>query len=171
VPSAILQPHPQGDASPVEEIEVQIEREGTVLWLRFVAQGDVDVVEWPAPRPQGRADDLWKHTCFEAFVRTTEGYCEFNLSPSSQWASYRFDSYRDGMKLAEEVATVLGLDGGDDYVALEAKVELPNDATGPIALAAVIEDLRGRNTYWALAHPAGKPDFHHPDSFVLELPA
>ena len=26
-------------------------------------------------------------------------------------------------------------------------------------------------SYWALAHPPGKPDFHHPDCFALELPA
>jgi hypothetical protein len=23
--------------------------------------------------------------------------------------------------------------------------------------------------YWALEHPAGSPDFHHPDSFALEI--
>ena len=148
-----------------------MERDGVLLWLRFVAEGDVDVVAWPDPRPQARSDELWKHTCFEVFVRTAQGYVEFNLSPSSAWASYRFDGYREGIKPADEVATVLGLDGGEDYLALEAKVELPGDAPGPIALSAVIQDLAGRNTYWALAHPAGKPDFHHPDSFVLELPA
>lgn len=171
MPTVNLKPHPQTPDSPVEGIEVQVERDGVVLWLRFVAGGDVDVVAWPAPRPQGRADELWKHTCFEAFVGTAGGYVEFNLSPSGEWASYRFDGYRDSMERAEEVATVSGIDGGDDYVALEANIELPNNATGPIALSAIVEDLSGEKTYWALAHPAGKPDFHHPDSFVLELPA
>jgi hypothetical protein len=33
----------------------------------------------------------------------------------------------------------------------------------------VVEDYRGRLTYWALEHPPGKPDFHHPDSFAIEL--
>jgi hypothetical protein len=35
-------------------------------------------------------------------------------------------------------------------------------------LAAVVETTRGIS-YWALHHPADKPDFHHPDSFALRL--
>lgn len=44
--------------------------------------------------------------------------------------------------------------------------------TGPwlVALSAVIEEAHGAVSYWALAHPSDKPDFHHPDSFILELP-
>jgi len=36
-------------------------------------------------------------------------------------------------------------------------------------LSAVIEATDGSLSYWALEHPADKPDFHHPDSFALEL--
>src|ERR1700730_8219275 len=39
-----------------------------------------------------------------------------------------------------------------------------------IGLAAVIEDTSGHKSYWALAHPPGKADFHHSDSFALEFP-
>jgi hypothetical protein len=35
----------------------------------------------------------------------------------------------------------------------------------------VIEETNGRKSYWALAHPPGKPDFHHSDCFALGLPA
>jgi hypothetical protein len=38
-------------------------------------------------------------------------------------------------------------------------------------VAAVIEEADGAKSYWALAHPPGKPDFHHRDCFQLELPA
>jgi hypothetical protein len=38
-----------------------------------------------------------------------------------------------------------------------------------VGLSAVIEANDGTLSYWALKHPAAKPDFHHPDSFVLEL--
>jgi hypothetical protein len=38
-----------------------------------------------------------------------------------------------------------------------------------LALAAVIEDENARLSYWALKHASPKPDFHHPDAFVLEL--
>lgn len=45
-------------------------------------------------------------------------------------------------------------------------------AEGPwlASVTAVIEEAHGAKSYWALAHPSDKPDFHHPDSFVLELP-
>ena len=32
-----------------------------------------------------------------------------------------------------------------------------------------IEDEAGALSYWALRHPPGKPDFHHPAGFALEL--
>ena len=40
------------------------------------------------------------------------------------------------------------------------------------SISAVIEESDGSKSYWALAHPdEEKPDFHHPDCFVLHLPA
>jgi hypothetical protein len=38
-----------------------------------------------------------------------------------------------------------------------------------LGLSAIIEEASGQRSYWALAHPPGKPDFHHPDSFALEV--
>lgn len=38
-----------------------------------------------------------------------------------------------------------------------------------IGLSAVIEDVDGNKSHWAIAHPAAKPDFHHPDGFVYRL--
>jgi hypothetical protein len=50
--------------------------------------------------------------------------------------------------------------------ALQMEIEVPLR----LGLSAVIEETSGRKSYWALAHPPGKPDFHHPDCFALELP-
>lgn len=161
--------HSTAPGSPAGEIVVQLERNGAELWLRFGVEGKVDDIAWPGPETPGRADGLWKHTCFEVFVATDTGYVEYNLSPSCQWASYCFDRYREGMAQAEEGAVVLGLDGASDFVALEAQITLPGGATR-LGLSAVIEDIEGAISYWALTHPSAKPDFHHPDSFVLDLP-
>ncbi len=164
-----LQPHPRSGRRQVDVAEVHFEREGPVLWLRFVIEGDVDEIEWPSPAAAGRADELWRHTCFEAFVSDDEGYVEYNLSPSGQWATYRFDGYREGMRQADEVIAIDGMDGASDLVALEAKIELPPGAKR-LALSMVIEGTDGVISYWAINHPSDKPDFHHPDSFVLDLP-
>ena len=94
-----LIPHPSSLSPCPETLSVEVERRGDRLWLRFVAEGDPDRIVWPSQAEPGRADDLWRHTCFEAFVGGEGGgYWEFNLSPSGQWASYRFDAYREGMR-------------------------------------------------------------------------
>ena len=164
-----LTPHP---ASPRDRLTVSVDTERTAdqLWLRFTVEGDTDAVDWPRKASAVRTDGLWQHTCFEVFVRTGDRYLEYNLSPSDAWATYVFSGYREGMSPAEQTIDIHGLDGGEQYVALEGIIDLPPNATGPIGLSAVIEATDGSLSYWALAHPSDKPDFHHPDSFVLELP-
>jgi hypothetical protein len=43
------------------------------------------------------------------------------------------------------------------------------DGAWRIGLAAVIEERSGHKSYWALAHPPGKADFHPFDSCALEF--
>jgi len=166
---ALLIPHPETPSMFVDEIDVQVERDGLLLWLRYTIGGDPSAIVWPEEAEAGRADDLWRHTCCEVFVATDDGYVEFNLSPSGQWASYRFDGPRAGMRHADEAVVVLGMDGTFDQMALEARIELPHGARR-LGLSCVIEQRDGGFSYWALAHPSAKSDFHHPDSFLLELP-
>ena len=129
--------------------------------------------EWVAP---ARTDGLWNATCFELFLRPGEGagYFEFNFSPSTQWAAYSFDAYRQGRReLPLSVAPHIEFEDDEARYVLEADVDLsalPNTDLR-MGISAVIEEQDGRKSYWALAHPPGKPDFHHPDCFVLELPA
>jgi hypothetical protein len=47
--------------------------------------------------------------------------------------------------------------------------DLPRDARWRLGLSALIEDTSGSKSCWALAHPPGKPDFHHPDCFAHEF--
>jgi hypothetical protein len=42
---------------------------------------------------------------------------------------------------------------------------------GRVGVSAILEDRDGTKSYWALAHPPGKPDFHDPACFALELAA
>jgi hypothetical protein len=124
-----------------------------------------------------RTDELWRHTCFEAFIGTSPdiAYYEFNFAPSTQWAAYRFSSYRTGMSIATEVKTPqITVDSNPERYVLQTSVELDQVllfVQSPLrfGLAAVIEEIKGNQSYWALAHPPGKPDFHHPDCFMLEV--
>jgi hypothetical protein len=103
-------------------------------------------------------------------------YYEFNFAPSTQWAPYRFSSYRSRIRAASALRTPLfEVQSSPDRFALQAALELdelsnlPPNASLRLGLAAVIEETSGHKSYWALAHPPGKPDFHHSDGFAHEL--
>jgi len=159
------------------DVEISSTADGD-LRLRYFLDGDVSRILVPAPVPSRPADGLWRHTCFEAFVagETATAYCEFNFSPSTEWAVYGFTSYREGMAQLEH-ATPPRLTASitDDRIALEAIVSratllaLPGESMLRLGLAAVIERVDGGHSYWALTHPGERPDFHDPASFVLRL--
>lgn len=136
----------------------------------------MDAVSIPGPTEPSRRDGLWQHTCFEVFVKTFNelSYIEVNLSPSGEWAAYRFSNYRESMRdLAIDSPPVMTrIETG--LLSVSATLRLGNNiartANWDIAISAVIEARDGTKSYWALAHPEGKADFHHPDSFVLQLP-
>jgi len=151
---------------------------GATLSCRYALRGDMARLRLPRTRAGRRADGLWRQTCFEAFVRAadTGGYYEFNFSPALDWAAYRFEEYRTGMSAAA-LARAPGLQVHRDADGLELAATVP--LTGltslagarelQLALAAVIEEEDGRLAFWASRHPPGNPDFHHPESFTLEL--
>jgi hypothetical protein len=53
--------------------------------------------------------------------------------------------------------------------ALGATITLNADVNWELGLSVVLEEKNGAKSYWALAHPPGKPDFHHEDCFAHEL--
>ncbi len=161
--------HPSSSKGPTFGVSVEYWRDGRYLLVRFITDEDNDWIAWPAPTSSERSDELWRTTCFEVFVATGEGYREYNLSPSSQWASYRFDSYRAGMTAAPETVVSKGIRFQDYIAILEAQIELPDGACR-LGFSTVLQTAEGTMHYWALAHPSDKPDFHHPDSFVLDIP-
>jgi hypothetical protein len=176
---AELTAHPSTPNDAVRSLGVQIRAEETgVLVFRYSLDADMSRVRVPPSGAGERADALWKHTCFEAFVAPADapGYHEFNFSPSLDWAIYRFSAYREGMSRAEigRVPEIF-VRRADDGLDLQSAVRLGDLADWRdvrhlrIALAAVIEDENGRLSYWGLRHPPGKPDFHHPNGFALEV--
>ncbi len=174
-----LKVHPDSLCSAVTHIEVEIMRPcAGSLVLSYLVAGSIGDVRIPAAVAAARTDELWRHTCFEAFVRTSPGpdYYEFNFAPSTQWAAYWFDSYRSGIRAATEIsAPRIEVQSSRTCYRLQASLEMDQmssrriDGGWRIGLAAVIEDTSGHKSYWALAHPPGKADFHHSDSFAVEF--
>ena len=166
--SLALTPHPETPTDFVRTLEVSVQRGGGLVDLRYVLEGAVDRLRVPPHGLEVRRDELWKHTCFEAFVapRPQSGYLELNLAPSGDWALYSFECYRHGKASPEAVAPLIHVRRAPQKLVLTATLYLDDALTRYLALAAVIEDENGRLSYWALRHPPGKPDFHHPESFV-----
>lgn len=178
-----LKLHPDSLCFAATHIEVDVARpRAGSLVMRYFVTGKISDLHIPPVTASARTDELWQHTCFEAFVRTSPGagYYEFNFAPSTQWAAYRFSNYRAGRCVATEISTpLIAVEGGPERYLLRASLELDQleprstskggDGMWRLGLSAIIEEASGRRSYWALAHPPGKPDFHHPDSFALEV--
>lgn len=149
-----------------------------MLALTYTLTGDCTRLRIPSPRPPRWVDGLWQHTCFEAFIacKGSPEYNEFNFAPSGEWAAYTFRRYRDGAPLMEEALapriTVRSTEEGfelDALIHLNRLSHLSPHVPLILALSAVVEEESDVRSYWALKHPPGKPDFHHPDAFALEL--
>jgi hypothetical protein len=125
--------------------------------------------------------ELWRHTCFELFIaiESQSTYHEFNFAPSRQWRAYAFRDYRDRDWLLFQnnfrppIIRVSTTEVGLEYdvgIVLEGLSELHSASPLRLGLSAIIEPFTGPLSYWALHHPVGRPDFHHPDTFALRLP-
>ena len=175
-----LKRHPDSRGEAVASIDVEALRANdTTLVLHYSVAGKIKDIRLPAQTNPARVDELWRHTCFEAFVRDpgNGAYLELNFSPSTQWAAYRFGAYRSAMLIATEVeAPRIQTQSTGARFSLQTSVDLsraqilPSAAVWQLGLSAVIEEEAGQMSYWALTHPSGKADFHHSDCFAQALP-
>jgi hypothetical protein len=171
--------HPDAHGEAVRRIGARVRRTPRgVLAITYIIEADIDRLRVPVPRPPAIVHRLWQHTCCEVFIarKDSPAYHEFNLAPSGEWAAYAFARYREGAALTEEaLEPQLAVRSTREKLELDAVVRL--DRLSPsyartallLALSAVIEDRAGSLSYWALRHPPGAPDFHHPHAFALEL--
>ncbi|MFM7675163.1 MAG: DOMON-like domain-containing protein [Synechococcus sp.] len=156
-------------------------RQGGHLSLEYRLEGPIGELLLPDPSPAPeRRDGLWQHTCLEAFLApedSEEAYWELNLSPCGDWNVYGLSGYRRGLR-PETLSGPPSLERhrsggqGEDRIVFTARWPLPPPLVGAplrIGITAVLEDLRGDLSYWALAHTGPEPDFHRCDSFLLRL--
>jgi hypothetical protein len=171
--------HPDTPAKAVRSIAVEIGLSfDDGFALRFIVDGAIGAVVLPQGEGElviadGGTDGLWQSTCFEAFL-TEEGqpdYTEFNYAPDGRWACYQFDDYRSLLRADQLAPWRMEAERNADCYALRIEPGIFPDKGSKLALSAVIEEVDGTKSYWALCHPPGKPDFHHPDCFRVTLGA
>lgn len=151
-----------------------------LLAVGYAIHGPSDELRLPTQQAPAPADALWRTTCCELFVgmvgqANDTAYREFNFSPSGQWAVYDFEDYRRRTATAPDCPTpAIRLRGDDEYVQMDVTLDaavLPAGNDLRVALSVVLEAADGSLGYWALAHPPGRPDFHHRDCFALKIEA
>ena len=169
-----LVPHPLTPPGRVTAVEVEvIVAPGDDMLMTFRVDGAEHLLV-PQHASPGRRDGLWQSTCFELFLKPVGGdaYFEFNFSPSTEWAAYRFDGHREGRENLERPVDphIDRLGDGEEVIEVDFDLSgLPN-VPMRMGLSAVLEERDGTKSYWALAHPPGDADFHHAACFAAELP-
>lgn len=172
----LLVAHPDNPPLPVERVVAAVcpLAEGGVR-LRYRLACPADALRSVTPAPPGFADDLWRHTCFEAFFASTGGvaYREFNFSADGRWAGYCFDAWRERRadlraQPPPRVAVAWRRQGLEVDAELSAAL-LDDTDCFDLGLSAVIEGRDGALGYWALRHGPGAADFHRRDGFCYRL--
>lgn len=171
--------HPETGTEAVHAIEARVQLlRAKSLAINYALRGDLSRLRIPSFESQRRSDDLWQHTCFEAFLgsQNTSAYYEFNFSPSGEWAAFFFHAYRNPRPpISEDLCPSLAVSRAEGTLVLDATIPLDHligldmHEALRLGLSSVVEDDEGMLSYWALKHPPGKPDFHHPDTFILEI--
>ena len=180
--AAHLHAHPDDDAPAGLTLQVRGAWKNGEFCLDYRLTGDCRPLVLPTPAAPVDADALWRHSCFELFLADPEApaYREYNFSPSGQWAAYGFTAYRQrqaGFSPVAPLAARWRVTPGE----LALRLRLPRAAwplaaaspgVGRLGVSAVLEARSGRLSYWALAHPPGRPDFHQRTTFaqMLALP-
>jgi hypothetical protein len=149
------------------------------LWLYYDLVGALGNLLIPEPQKPSETDELWQHTCFEAFIAVEEDevypYHEFNFSPSGHWAAYAFGDYRERKQWRAQSAPAINCMRSQEGLSIKTVIkeaDLPhNPLNRPyrLGLSAVLETKQNELSYWALFHPSGKPDFHHRSGFTLSF--
>jgi hypothetical protein len=173
----VLIPHSSGALLPaVTAVSARVTAASLALRFEYRLGGDFTQLALPQRVASRRAERLWEHTCFEAFVAAGAGpgYYELNFAPSGEWAAYEFGGYRSGMRPLElTTSPLIDVHAGENELRVTGSVEIGALAAAPwplrVGLTAVVADRAGRRGYYALRHSRDKPDFHDAASFAVSL--
>jgi hypothetical protein len=176
---AELRPHPADSCPAIRQFAIEVEPAGlpASLVIRYRIAGETGRLSLPPPGFARRADGLWQHSCFEAFLRAgpVASYYEFNFAPSGDWAAWRFARPRSERSLPGIPTPRIERRHFPDGYELSATLpiaalpELARAIEIEAGITAVIEADDGSQSHWALAHAGPTPDFHDPATFVLKV--
>jgi alkane 1-monooxygenase len=164
------------------ELDVQASRASAGIQLRYRLHATdpallASLIPTKTSEPGTRRDELWKTTCFEAFIgqKNSEAYFEFNASPAGDWAWYAFEGYRNGMRKPELAANAAPklLERRLTADRFEMTWLIPYAALGAakhttLSPTAVL-DHGGDLAYYSIKHAGNEANFHLRESFIVRI--
>ena len=140
------------------------------LVLSFVLQGVREHYLFDTKNHAKRADELWRATCFEMFIKNSNSkkYWELNIAPNGSWNFYRFSDYKKDRQEESRVLTPKVLFKQErDEVSVNVEVDFTEklfDESVDFNLALILLDIEGKRHFYTLNPKEGVADFH---AFVL----
>lgn len=170
-----LHNHPTTPATWIENVIVTCDYDADKIILIYQIIGDITLLQLPPlSNLPNRADNLWQHTCFEAFIaeKNTTKYCEWNFSPSRQWQLYEFTNYRSSRTLPKMSVPQIYTTVTAEQFTLTAHIPntcYPINTKLRLGLAVILQDTTNKIYYWALKHPPDEPDFHCESGWIVDF--
>lgn len=161
----------------VEKVRGTIFIQNRFLTITYQVTGNIESLSIPRPSAAPvRRNGLWKESCFECFIQGYghNHYHEMNLSPSGDWNMYYFSEYRSGMveeSAVQQIESTTTIQGNKTTICCS----IPLNGCGlmesflQVGISCVLLHGSGTLSYWALAHPGPKPDFHDARAFCITL--
>ena len=163
-------------SSKVEEFACSIDFEDGFLFANYHLRGSLDnlIVRSKSGQPLFK-DELWKATVFEIFLKkeNAKQYYEWNLCPSTFYASYLFESYREPQppsKISSGIPEVIHYHCSSSRLDFNVKIPLPSELLEcnefKIQISAILDfDGQDEKEFFALKHPGDQADFHNQECF------
>src|SRR5690242_1944112 len=121
----LLKIHPHTPCCAAIQIEAAITRPRSYcLDVSYAITGQLTELSLPRTAAPQRADELWRHTCFEAFIQTAHSeYYEFNFAPTTARAAFRLNGYRRGRPQAAITIPAILVKSDPDRYHLRASLQ------------------------------------------------
>ncbi len=142
-----------------------------MLQCELFIRGNLTSLNIPKNKKPEMKEGLWDSTCFEIFLKSpgSPQYVEWNFSPSGDWWFTQFARYRI-RSLYPASLSPHSVTWEHSYDLLKCIISIPLlEREGKLGLACILATTDHEKSYWALEHPASKPDFHDDRSFHLSL--
>ena len=148
------------------KIESSLEIEEKNVKLEFIIRGNLEEYIFAQSATKQRANELWKHTCFELFFgdKKRASYIEINISPSTAWNIYQFHHHRvfdkEEASLFHPLIKTLKIE--DEYRLLfEHKFDkIPLDKELIFNLAVILLDKNKKRYFYTIKKKNEEVDFH-----------